>query len=641
MTKLIHFLVISIFFAACQPDERITYCDVLVVGEGTGAVAAAIQSARSGAATILVNPQPWLGGMMTSAGVSAIDGNHQLPAGLWGEFRQHLRDHYGGPAALATGWVSHTQYEPHVGAMYWQQMADNEPLLIIRKNALWSKVEKKKYWIVEVILENGETEKIKARMLVDGTDLGDVAAAAGATFDLGMDARNNTGEAMAPAQANDIVQDLTYAAILKNFGDSADMTIPPPPGYDPSLFYCSCELEAEKLETNLLLPPDFSCGEEKPHPCLTMLTYGKLPNDKYMINWPRHGNDFYANVSEMSPPERVAVFQKAKEKTLGFVYYIQHELGFNNLGLADDEFPTNDQMALMPYHREGRRIHGLVQMTVNHILYPYNTNLYRTGIAVGDYPIDHHHAENEHAPEIDFPKVPSFNIPLGCLIPKNVDGLLIADKAISVTNIVNGSSRLQPVIIQVGQAAGLMAAMADKQNISPNALDVREIQGQLVEANGYLMPFIDVPPNHPYFATIQRIGATGILKGRGVPYQWANQTWFDVDSTISSTELVKGLQSYENSFKFEGDFSEDKLSILQAVAIIESYANQMLDKGDPMTFEDLIDIAKDNWETGFGLDNYEENRSITKGELAVLLEKIINPFENKVDFNGQLINSKK
>ena len=64
---------------------------MLVIGGGTGAIAAAIQSARSGAETMLVHPYPWLGGMLTAAGVSAIDGNHQLPAGLWGEFRSMLR----------------------------------------------------------------------------------------------------------------------------------------------------------------------------------------------------------------------------------------------------------------------------------------------------------------------------------------------------------------------------------------------------------------------------------------------------------------------------------------------------------------------------------------------------------------------
>ena len=53
-----------------------------------------------------------LGGMLTAQGVSAIDGNDQLPSGFWNEFREALRRHYGGASALATGWVSVTQFEP-------------------------------------------------------------------------------------------------------------------------------------------------------------------------------------------------------------------------------------------------------------------------------------------------------------------------------------------------------------------------------------------------------------------------------------------------------------------------------------------------------------------------------------------------
>lgn len=604
-----------------------------MVGEGTGAVAAAIQSARSGASTILVSPQPWLGGMLTSAGVSATDGNHQLPAGLWGEFRQHLRNHYGGADSLFTGWVSNTMFEPHIGERYWQQMADKEENLTIYKNAFWTEIEKKKKWKVSVVLENGTLGKIRTTILVDGTDLGDVAAAAGATYDLGMDAHSKTGETMAPEQANDIVQDLTWAAILKDYGDSVDMTIPEPPDYQAADFYCSCKMEIE-LEGNSKLPSNLDCSKTTLHLCQTMLDYGKLPNGKYMINWPIHGNDFYANVAEMSEQEREVVYQKAKNHTLGFVYYIQTVLGYKNLGLAHDEFPTNDKLALMPYHREGRRIHGEVQMNVNHISKPYATDLYRTGIAVGDYPIDHHHYKNEKAPEIDFPKVPSFNIPMGCLIPKNIDDLLIADKAISVTNIVNGSSRLQPVIIQVGQAAGLMAAMSVEENISPKELNVRAVQHKLLAANGYLMPFIDVPPDDPHFAAVQRVGATGILKGRGVPYKWANQTWFDGDSTVLIKELINGLKllnaDFDIQLKNNKKFSDQILIIGDAVHIIHVFDKTISEIG--------ID---GDWFEKNGLNNYDYNRPITKKELAVLLDKTIDPFNLiSINLDGDFIENK-
>ncbi|GLL54192.1 hypothetical protein KUBF_18540 [Bacteroides finegoldii] len=52
--------------------------DVLIIGGGASGVTAGIQSARMGAATLIVEETEWLGGMLTSAGVSAVDGNYDL-----------------------------------------------------------------------------------------------------------------------------------------------------------------------------------------------------------------------------------------------------------------------------------------------------------------------------------------------------------------------------------------------------------------------------------------------------------------------------------------------------------------------------------------------------------------------------------
>ncbi|CDN11851.1 Putative secreted protein [Richelia intracellularis] len=70
--------------------EEIYIADVLVVGGGVGGTAVAIQAARKGARTILVSEYPWLGGMLTSAGVTAPDGNELVAfqTGLWGAFLQ-------------------------------------------------------------------------------------------------------------------------------------------------------------------------------------------------------------------------------------------------------------------------------------------------------------------------------------------------------------------------------------------------------------------------------------------------------------------------------------------------------------------------------------------------------------------------
>ena len=81
------------FFTACSDPIR---TDVFIAGAGTSGVAAGIQAARMGASTVIASENEWLGGMLTSAGVSAVDGNYNLPGGIWGEFKNALVNHYGG-----------------------------------------------------------------------------------------------------------------------------------------------------------------------------------------------------------------------------------------------------------------------------------------------------------------------------------------------------------------------------------------------------------------------------------------------------------------------------------------------------------------------------------------------------------------
>jgi hypothetical protein len=258
---------------------------------------------------------------------------------------------------------------------------------------------------------------VKAKRVIDATELGDALASAKISYDLGMESNDVTGEQVNLAGANDIIQDITYVGILKDYG-SPQPLIPRPIHYDSTEFDGSNT--SFYKDTNRKRP---SVDAKK------MLEYGKLPNNKYMLNWPIYGNDIYLNVVEKTPKQREELLEQAKQQTLRFIYFIQKDLGFNHLALADDEFPTKDKLALYPYHRESRRMHGMVRMLVQHISKPFDTPqpLYTTGIAVGDYPVDHHHKKNSAAPQhLEFFPVPSFNIPMGALIPKGVSNFIVA-----------------------------------------------------------------------------------------------------------------------------------------------------------------------------------------------------------------------
>ncbi len=590
--------------------------DVLVIGGTASGISAGIQSARLGVNTLVVEETPWLGGMLTSAGVPAFDGNNAMPAGLFGEFRQHLYDYYGGANAVSTGWVSNTLFEPHIGDSIFKSMARNEKYLTVKYHYQFKNVIKNGNSIISAEfyeLNSGAQLIVKAKRVIDATELGDALASAKVPYDLGMESNAVTGEQVNLAGANDIIQDITYVGILKDYG-SPQPLIARPINYDSTEFDGSNT--SFYKDTNRKRP---SVDAKK------MLEYGKLPNNKYMLNWPIYGNDIYLNVVEKTPKQREALLEQAKQQTLRFVYFIQKDLGFNHLALADDEFPTKDKLALYPYHRESRRMHGMVRMLVQHLSKPFDTPqpLYTTGIAVGDYPVDHHHKKNSAAPQhLEFFPVPSFNIPLGALIPKAVSNFIIAEKSISVSNIVNGTTRLQPCVMQIGQASGLLAALSIKNRVDPKNISVRQVQLALLDANGYIMPYKDVTQKDRYFKAIQKIGATGLLRGVGVPTGWANATYFNPNDKVKLDEfsIAWNKKFIAHSFKSDND-----LTISDALFVAAKLSNTSVEK--------IKSSFELKWKS-IGLENYDLQRPILRYELAAILDQynVFNIFD--VDIYG-------
>jgi len=542
-----------------------------------------------------------------------VYGNFDLKGGIWKEFRHQLVQHYGNEDALATGWVSNTLFEPHVGDSIFKALARIEKKLSILYGYHLKSVLKNGNRVTGAVFENenNETKSVHAKVVIDATDLGDGLKMAGAAYDLGMESRSVTGEEGAPEATSPIIQDLTWVAALKDFGIGTDMTIQKPETYNPANFAGCCIIGSDTMDD-----------------CIKMLNYGRLPNNKYMINWPIKGNDIYLDVIELDWNQRRLALEKAQQHTLCFIYHIQHQLGFNNLGLPDDEFPSNNKLALIPYHREGRRLKGVVRFTVNNVLDIYGKDpLYRTGISVGDYPVDHHHDCRPDAPEIKFPPVPSFNIPLGALIPENVDGLIVSDKAISVSNMMNGATRLQPCVLLTGQAAGALAALSVKTNSDVRLVPVRKVQKVLLDAGAYLVPLYDVKPTDQHFKSIQRVALCGILKMKGEPYGWSNRTWFFPDSTISIHEFTEGLSAYDNKIKVSPDISD-----LTAGKTSELLS---LSTGNDL-WNNMVTILKKEFKKEIGPD-----QSLNKAELSVIIDNILKPFEKKqVDFNGYFTNSK-
>ena len=593
--------------------------DVLVVGGGASGISAGVQSSRMGVQTMIVEETPWVGGMLTAAGVSCVDGNYRLQSGIFGEFADSLVNRYGGWEALQTGWVSNINFEPHVGQEILTNIANGcgENLTVIRETAMTSveKVEGK--WVVRFKSKDGKKMVVNAAVLIDGTELGDVAKACGVEYRIDMEAASETGESIAPEQANDIIQDLTCVAILKDYGPDADMTIEKPEGYDPTPFYNS----AANPKNTVMETGQALWSQEM------MITYGRTPNGKYMINWPIYGNDYYANTIEMTPAEREEAYAKAKNFTLSFIYFIQTEYGMKHLGLADDEFPTEDKLAFIPYHRESRRIVGKAFFTLDAAATPYEYKhpYYRTGIAVGDYAVDHHHFRHpqwQELPDLEFYPIPSYNVPMGVLLPQqeDVQNLIVAEKSVSVSNLINGATRLQPVVMQLGQAAGALAALSQKQGKPVDKVSVRQVQAALLDAGCYIMPYLDLPKDHKHFKAVQRIGATGILRGEGRNVGRANQTWFRTDDPLVAEEV------------FAREFYGGELGLGHGVVTVDKLVGMLRRLGV------YVPANAESWWAQYGLEDYDPERPVTRLEAAVLIDSLFHPFENfKVDYEGNVL----
>jgi hypothetical protein len=156
-------------------------------------------------------------------------------------------------------------------------------------------------------------------------------------------------------------------------------------------------------------------------------------------------------------------------------------------------------------------------------------------------------------------------------MPEQIQGLVVCEKGISVSNIANGTTRLQPVVLLTGQAAGALAAVSLQQNMNVQDVSITAVQKVLLTENVYLMPYSDVKHTDGAFKAVQWVGSWGIIKGIGKSVGWANKTYFKPDSLITFSEISAGLQALV-PFKFSSTLnSNDQVTTAVLFEMIASF----------------------------------------------------------------------
>jgi hypothetical protein len=127
--------------------------------------------------------------------------------------------------------------------------------------------------------------------------------------------------------------------------------------------------------------------------------------------------------------------------------------------------------------RETRRVLGDYVLTADDVL---TARKFDDVIARGTYPIDIHNPTGRGTVLRTVPPGEAYDIPLRCLLPREVDGILTAGRCISGTHEAHSSYRVTPTAMATGQAAGVCAALASARRQPPRTVRAADVQAELL-----------------------------------------------------------------------------------------------------------------------------------------------------------------
>jgi hypothetical protein len=601
-----------------QPQAVAGEYDVVVAGAGTGGFGAAIQAARLGAKVLLIDETDWIGGQAAAAAVSSMDEDSVYRTfavrerGLYREFHESMVAYYRSldkdPFAAYYGNPQQEGgYEPKVvrAVLYGliaetrgRTLADGtHPVLDLCLRTRVEKVRKSAdsatpETVTGVTLfhdrEAGPIRRdVACRILIDATEYGDVIPLAGARYRVS----NTIVDPGAPGAPNPAgpIQDHTWLAVVREYPDG----IPPhlvikdaPPDYDYAarrfkkfqlhgLEQWGAAAKAIKGPRNYRVYFAWRGMADTESPLI-----GALSERRHTQCGFNGGNDYPVTAATCDDPaqrkldERFGIY-----RTLGTLYYFQHELGLN-WSLAEDEgFNTSYNRAKMksldlrpdleaiavhlpqlPYVRESRRIVGVETLVAGDLTRYAEAKHVPTSVAMGDYFMDLDHGHTKDVVETDLDQGPPprgggpFQVPFAAFLPEKLDGFLAAEKNFSQSRLANGATRLQPITMLTGQAVGTLAGLATNDGVQPRKLNPLAVQSTLLDSGSTLIQrwYADVPWGTPIWKATQLLSLYQILDRPGpvdgdIPSRYGlvaplglHARW-GVDQPISADEVRSAL----------------------------------------------------------------------------------------------------
>lgn len=532
--------------AAAEPD-----CDVLVCGATPGGIAAAVAAARCGQSVVLAEYEDHIGGIVSNGLTNADIGKRQAVGGLFREFTRRVVKHYGqfdhdNPAkpnmkACRDGY----HYEAHVAERIFHEMIAGEGgriRLRLQHELKHAVVEKGR--LVAVVLANrarsGPLAQFRARVFVDATYEGDLAAMAGASYRVGREARSEFGEPHAgriylrfgttellpgsTGEADNATEAYCFRFHVTNVAANR-APIEKPGNFNRDDYRLALEdIRAGKITRfrdiiQLIPMPNgkFELNSDHPHPD-TGIPRESLDLAEECWEWPT-----------ASPARRRQLYERCLSHNVGLIWLLQNDAEVPETLRADarqwgwcrDEWPDNGHLPRQIYVRQGRRIEGdytLTQRDADRDPQLGRTRVQPASIGVVEWPFDPHacHRYDPAHPGVRegyaFIQHEPFQIPYGVIVPRRIDGLLVP-VACSCSHVAYNALRMEPVFMALGEASGIAAHLAIRRTVAVRRVPVAELQRLLVERGGVITFYDDLPFNHQAFAAFQWLGARGLNPG--------------------------------------------------------------------------------------------------------------------------------
>lgn len=448
--------------------------DVIVVGGGPSGFIAAIAAARLGARTLLVERYGFLGGMPTSACIGPISpfhfGDEQVIAGIPQQFIDRMVDAGGSTGhAKATDPRGHGSYV----CFYDRQIYKWVALQMVREAGAEILFHT---FVTETIVEDGAVrgivvinksgrEALRAKVVIDASGDGDVAALAGAQYVLG---RKNDG-VLQPVTLMFEMAGVDTAA-LKAYMDA-----------HPEDFWRISEIVPVRPFSPRLESTHF-CGQGFVSAVRNAQEAGRLSLGRdSVLFWTTvrrgvlHFNSTrVAGINGTDAADLTRAEIEGRTQVMSLVEFLVTEIDcFRNAWLSD----TGVQVGI----RESRHVLGEYELSEADVV---SGRKFHDVIARGYFPVDIHNPTPKAGAVRDGgiwqDLTDSYDIPYRCLVPNGLDGLLMAGRAISASHEANASLRTQGGVMAIGHAAGTAAALAAQEGLQPRNVDIGRLQQALL-----------------------------------------------------------------------------------------------------------------------------------------------------------------